>query len=148
MDEILVVRGRKPAGHLGRQVDRLAQRHGAVRQSLAQRLAFQQLHDHVGRGGMRAEFEDGDDVGMRERGDGLRLALEPSESIRIAGDGRRHDFDGDLAPEFGIASAVDLAHAAGADGAQHIVGAEPSAGSEGHDGRDYVIGACRISGPN
>ena len=58
---------------------------------------------------------------MRERGDGLRLALEARAAIRIVGERRRQDLDGDVAVEPRIAGAIDLAHAARADGAEHLV---------------------------
>ena len=41
-----------------------------------------------------------------------RLALEAVHPIAIGREGRRQDLDGDVATEFAIAGAVDLAHAA------------------------------------
>ena len=43
------------------------------------------------------------------------------------------DLDGDLAPELRVARAIDLAHAAGADGEQDFVSTQTSAGGERHE---------------
>ena len=52
---------------------------------------------------------------MIERGEHLRFALEPREPSGIARERLRQDLDRDLAIELGVARAVDLAHAAGAE---------------------------------
>ena len=51
-----------------------------------------------------------------------------SGSSRRAG----QDFNGDVAAEFGVAGAVDLAHPAGAEGVQDFVGAETGPREERH----------------
>jgi hypothetical protein len=48
---------------------------------------------------------------------------------RVSGE----DFDGDFAAEAGIASAVNFAHAACADGRKDFVGTEFCTGSDGHE---------------
>ncbi len=48
-----------------------------------QRLPVEQFCDSVGDPVVRPEIEDREDVGMRERGDGLGLALETSERFRV-----------------------------------------------------------------
>ena len=69
---------------------------------------------------------------MRQRRDGLRLALEPRERRRILGKALGQDLDGDIAIQLGVAGAVDLAHAAGAELADDFVGAETRAWGKGH----------------
>jgi hypothetical protein len=44
----------------------------------------------------------------------------------------RQNFQRDIAIEARIARAIDLAHAAGADGGQDLVRPEASTGTEGH----------------
>ena len=68
---------------------------------------------------------------MRERGDGLRFALEARAAIRIAGNAGRQDLDRDVAIEPRVARAVDLAHAAGADRGDHLIRPESGAGRHG-----------------
>ena len=61
---------------------------------------------------------------MRQRGDGVRLALEAREPIGIGRKRRGQDLDGDLAPQFRVARAIDLAHATGTDRRDDFVDAE------------------------
>ena len=68
---------------------------------------------------------------MRQRGDGLRLALEPRAAIGIAGEDGGQDLDGDVALEPRVARPVDLAHAARADRRDDLVRAESGAGRHG-----------------
>ena len=49
------------------------------------------------------------------------------------GDCVRKDFDRDVATELRVARAIDLAHAAGAERRQNLVGAETSARRESHE---------------
>ncbi len=71
--------------------------------------------------------------GMIERRNGSRLALEAPAELRIGGRLIGNYFDSDIAAEAGIASAIYLAHAAGADEADDLIGAEANAGRESHD---------------
>ena len=51
-----------------------------------------------------------------------RLALQPRATGRDrAQRTRRQDLDGDVASELRVARAIDLAHAAGADGLLHVI---------------------------
>ena len=58
---------------------------GAVAQVGAQRLALEQLGNRVGDAGVAAEVEDGDDVGVREGGYCLGLAVEAGERGGVVG---------------------------------------------------------------
>jgi hypothetical protein len=49
------------------------------------------------------------DTGMVQRSQKLGLALEPLKTVAISGELLREYFDGDVAPELRVASAVDLA---------------------------------------
>ncbi len=94
----------------------------------AQGLALEQLGHGVRDAAVRAEVEDREDVRMRQRGDGLGLALEPRERVGVRGQLRREDFDGDLPVELRVARAVDLAHPARAERREDLVGAELRSG--------------------
>jgi hypothetical protein len=52
---------------------------------------------------------DGRDVGMIERGQRARLALEARQPFRVAREDRRKNLDGDVAAKRCVARAVDLA---------------------------------------
>ena len=52
------------------------------------------------------------DVRMIQRGEHLRFALEAREPLRINREGRRQDFDRDVAIQLRVARAIDFAHPA------------------------------------
>ena len=61
---------------------------------------------------------------MIERGKDLRFTCEAREAFRIVRETVRQDFQRDVAPELRVARPVDLAHPAGAEQRQNLVGAE------------------------
>ena len=79
---------------------------------------------------------------MRERGDGLRLALEARERVRVVGDGRGQDLDGDVAVELRVARAIDLSHAACSERRQDLVRAESRPRRE----RQMVVSGRTLAG--
>ena len=60
---------------------------------------------------------------MIECGEDLRFALETRQPIGIPGEVERQDLDCDVATEFGVARAVDFAHAACTDQGADFVSA-------------------------
>ena len=48
------------------------------------------------------------DIGMVERGQDLRFALEARQSLRIGGEDFRQDFERNVAIQLRVAGAVDL----------------------------------------
>jgi hypothetical protein len=75
--DALAVRRGEAASHLQPPVDRLLLRDRSTVDLAAQRLALQQLGHGIGDTVGLAEVMDGEDVRVRERGDRLRLGLEP-----------------------------------------------------------------------
>src|SRR5262249_13898331 len=73
---------------------------------------------------------DREDVGMRERGDGARLALEARHRVGVAGGIGRQYFDGHVAAEARVAAAVNLPHPALADQRHDLVRTDAGAGTE------------------
>ena len=76
--------------------------------------------------------EERADVGMAERGDRLRLALEPLAALRVTRELAREHLDRDVAREPRVPGAVHLAHASGAEGCHDFVGSKTLARGEGH----------------
>ena len=72
------------------------------------------------------------DVGMVQRCEHLRFALESRDAIRITDERGGEDLNRDVAIEFRIARAVDLAHAAGADGGDDFISAKARTGTQRH----------------
>jgi hypothetical protein len=80
MNDVAAVRRGEPARDLEPPLDRLPLRDRRAVELAAQRLALEQLGDRVGDPLVRPEVEDREDVRMRQRGDGLGLALEAREA--------------------------------------------------------------------
>jgi hypothetical protein len=103
---------------------------------LGERLAIHELEDDVRDASPRIapllEAKDLGDVWMIERGQQLRLAREARSALRISDEGVGQDFDGDVAIELGIASAIHLAHSASPKRAEDLVRTEPHSGGQGH----------------
>ena len=116
------VRGGERVGQRNRclQQDRELER--ALAQPLLERFALEELHDDerlLLRG--FADVVDGADVRVVQRGDRPCFTLKPLACQVGAGEPRRQHLDGDLAVEARVARAIDLAHAAGADGGDDLV---------------------------
>ncbi len=69
---------------------------------------------------------------MAERGDCLRFPLEPLLPLRVGGDMRGQDLDGDGPLQPGVGGCIDFAHAPGPDGGLDLVRAEAGAAFKGH----------------
>src|SRR5262245_5375626 len=93
-------------------------------------MTLQQFRNREELSVMNAGIEDRQDVGVRERSDGLRLPLEASTPIRVGRNRVGQDFDRDVAAEPRIASSIHLAHSAGAQGRNDLVRAKACAGGE------------------
>jgi hypothetical protein len=115
----------QPARRQADDADRLVLRHlaGALN-PLPERLAFDELHDHVGRGAFVAEVESADDVDMVQAAGRRVFLLEALDQDAIAGQVRRQDLDRDRVRALTMARLVDRAHAAFGDLVQKIVGAD------------------------
>ncbi len=87
------------------------------------------------------------DVGMVERREQMRFALEPRAAIGTAGECARQDFDRDVAPELCVPRAIDLAHAARADPRLDLIDTQTAScqvhvrlGMATHQARDLLDG--------
>ncbi len=94
-------------------------------ETLGERLALQVLHDQVvdlaALVRLGADVVQRADVGMRERRDGLRLAVEALLHLGIQREVRRQHLDGDRAVQPRVGGLVDLPHAARADGREDFI---------------------------
>ena len=99
MDDPLFVCGGEAVGDLRGNVQRAAIRRWAAAQQRAKVRPLDVLHDDVRRAAVGANFMDRHDVGVIERGCGVRLAREAQQALAIAGETLRQDFDGHGAAE-------------------------------------------------
>ena len=107
-----------------RDLQQLVERHALPRDDLGQRLADHQLHRQEGHAVLLVDGIDRDDVGVVQRGNRPRLALEAAAALRIVRRGLGQDLQRDAATELAVLGQQDLAHAACAEGADDPVGAE------------------------
>ena len=106
----------------------LAERQRATGDTRSERLALQVLHHQEVGVSLPADVEQRADVRMVQPGDGLRFALEALLHFEVLGKVRREHLDGHRAVQPGIGRLVYLAHAAGADRRNDLVGPESGAG--------------------
>ncbi len=133
VDDPLPVGRREPFGHLKRDVEGLAQRKRSAGQKRAQRLALQKLRDDERNGALFPDVEEGEDVRMREGGDGLRLLLETGKGARVVRDDLGQNLDGHVAAQPRVPGPVDLTHSPRAQGCEDFVGAETGARADCHE---------------
>ncbi len=129
MDDAVAVRLVERIGDLAREIDRLSARQRSLLESVRQRLALEVLHDEVRDACRFPNVIERADVRVIERRDALRFALEPCTKLGIGRERGRQHFHGDGALEARVTRLIDLAHAAGADGADDLVGSKARSGA-------------------
>ena len=139
MNDPLLVRGFERLGDLLGDWQRLVERNRAARNALRQILALDEFHDERRDVGGLLETVDRRDVRMVEGREHFGFALKAREAIRIAGDRRGQHFDRHRPLQIAVGRAIDLAHAAGADGGDDLIGTEARAGDQGQGWRDYMV---------
>ena len=109
-----------------------------VRQRVGKRLSFDELENQEANAVRFLEAVDRTDVGMVQRREHPRLALEPREPIGVARERTGQDLDRDVARELGVVRLIHLAHAARAQQRVQLIAAK---GRTGHR-REDDIGDC------
>ncbi len=164
MDDALFVSGlerrrnleRDAKGFVGREAGpaRRAAR-GRARNPVGERGALDELeHQRMRRTGPRRiggrdvfEAIDVTDVLVIERREHLRLAPEPGKPVRIGCPCVRQDFQRDVAIEFRVPGAVDLTHAARAEGGDDFVRTKPGSWAKRHGNELWNAGIIARSHP-
>src|SRR5262245_66200765 len=95
MDNAGSMRSRKRVGDRDGKLERLREPQAVTGSQPVQRRAGHMLHDDEVAAVVRADVEDGDDVGMVERAGRLRFLYEPLPAFGIGDLLRRQDFDRD-----------------------------------------------------
>ena len=121
VDDPLAVREGEPAQRLPEDVQRPRERQRSFLDQVVQRLALQELHHQKRHAAVDSEVGHRNDVGVRQRRERLRLALEPPAPLRDAGGILVEHLDRHEPPEVRLPPAVDDAHAALAEAPQHLV---------------------------
>ncbi len=102
MDDAFLMRSLQGLCNLLRDPKGLINRDRSSRNPLLQRLAVDQLQHQELWSIRLLEAVDRRDLGVIERSENVRLALEPGDSLRIVRERRRQRLDGDLSPELQI----------------------------------------------
>ena len=110
MNDPLLVRRFQRFGDLTGDGDGVGDRERG--RQLIQGMALDQLHDERRLARRLLYAMDVRDVGMIERRQDVRLALEPGTALGIAMKGVGKDLDRDVAMQPGVACAIDLTHSA------------------------------------
>jgi hypothetical protein len=93
MNNTFVMSRRDSMGDLHAVVDRFSHRQWTALELLAQCLTHQQLRNQIGCALIETKAINRQNIGMVERGGGLRFLLEPSHPIRILRPEGRQNFD-------------------------------------------------------
>ena len=99
-----------------------------VRELLCERAALDELENQEANAVSFLEAVDRADVGMVQRREHPRFALEARESIGMPGERRRQNLDRDIAPELRVVRTVHFAHAARAEQRVQAIPADRLAG--------------------
>ena len=91
---------------------------GPLDETVGQGRALDQLQDQRARAAGLLEAVNLGDVRVVQRGEDAGLALEARQPVRVGGERLGQHLQRDVATELRVASAVDLAHAAGAEWAR------------------------------
>jgi hypothetical protein len=132
MNDAFGVRSGETFCKSGSNVHSLTPCQRAARQERSQGLAFQQLGDSVAGTFLGSRVEDYQDIGMRERCQGLMFAEESRHSLRVLRKMLRQDLDGNIAVKPNVACFIDFTHPPSTNWRDYFVGAEFVTGREGH----------------
>jgi len=109
----------------------VVERNRLARNLLPQRSAFEAFHRNERLPIVLADFVNGADVGMIQRGGGFRFTLEASERLSVFRYVARKEFEGYKAIEFEILRFVNHAHTAAADLFDHTIVRDYAANNRG-----------------
>ena len=97
VDDAAAMRRRQPTRNLDSVVDHFAQRQRGAREALAQRVAVQQLGDHVAHAVVCAHVQDRHQVRVIQRARSARFLIEPAQALGLGVETRVQHLDGDFA---------------------------------------------------
>ena len=121
MSDPLAVGDGQPAQHLADDVESASRRHGPFADQLRQRLPRKQLHHQVRHTAVDPKVGERDDVGVRQRRERPRLALETATPLGRRGRALRQHLDRHQPIELHLPALVDNADAADAQPCQHLI---------------------------
>jgi hypothetical protein len=133
MDDAVRVRAFKGVAHLPRDRKNFVRRQGTAPETLGEVFALDEFHGERDTSGLLFEPIDLSDVRMIQRGQRSRLSLESCEAFGILREFFGKQLQRDVTVKPGIASAVHLAHPAGANQTGDTIGSQCVARRELHE---------------
>jgi len=115
MDDAFGMRRIERVGNVDGDGEKGIELHGSAGDHVLQSFALEALHGDEGLAIFLADIIDGANVGMIQRGRGLRFTLEAHEGLRILRNSVGQKFQCDEAPEASVLGLVDNAHPAPAE---------------------------------
>jgi hypothetical protein len=109
------MRGVERVGDLDAETQRLLERKRLVANGVLESMAFEAFHDDERMSIRLADFMNGADIGMIQRGSGLGFTLETLKRLLIPYDVVRKEFQGNETVQLGVFGFVDDAHASAAE---------------------------------
>ena len=132
MHDAALVCVRQTVGNLDGVTRGAIDRQRALGQHGAERDTLDELHGDVDAIAGDAGVVDRADVGVIQRRCRPRFAHQPLTRCLVGGAPGRQHLDGEVASQPRVAGTIDLAHAAGAEQADDLVGTEHRSGFEAH----------------
>jgi hypothetical protein len=130
--DAVFVRGFHSRGDVAADVDGLVDGKRPARESLRQRFTVDELEHEIASLVHFLDAVDGRDVGVRERCQHTRLALEAREPLYVLRKFIGECLDGDVATQARVAGAIHLSHSTRSEGREDFIGTEACAGGESH----------------
>ena len=121
MRNAFAVRGSQPASDSDGDLNGFPHGQCAILQAFRKRLALQELGDDKMPVALDADVEEREDIWMRQRRHGARLALEAGSAVGISCYIGGQNLDCHVAPESRVACAIHLAHTTGAERRNDLV---------------------------
>src|SRR4029077_1364874 len=146
VNDSFVVSGSESLSDLHSIFDCFSLRQGAAIQHGAQAFPLEKLGNQERQAEVLADVEDGEDIGMVERGNRPGLLLEAAQAVVIASERFRENFHGDIASKPRVAGAIHLTHAARTERSKNFVVACLRAGGEHGEAKDYTWRSAKGSG--
>ena len=117
----------------------------AAFEEFAERLPFDEFHDHVVRRLFAADFVDGDDIGMPQSLPNFRLFEELLAFSGVAAESAAQHFDGHDLARFAMHGAMDPREGARSDLIEHLVFAEEEPGAVAAQQPFHLIGGDQLA---
>src|SRR5579864_9514343 len=144
MDDAMFVRVLQGGCNLQSHAQGVVGGDGAALEAVRQSLPLDQFHDQRPRVSRVFQAINGGNIGMVQRGEDLRFALETSHAVGVRGERLRQDLDGHVPVEIGVAGAVDLPHASAAQQVRDSVRPQPRALSQFHKIRAIICSLASL----